>query len=199
MMIHSLSNYLQRFDIVEPPTLEAYEEACAPPQVEPAEPSFSLAEVEAIRRDLEADFARRLRAQHDAHEERLLRMREEWTRAESELLGQRFHQALETAFAALRAEVARVLTPFLGAALQERALDELTRAVRQALGDRRDPVLRVMGRADLIDKVATTLGAEAAVNLVEAPDVDVSVDLSPLRMETRLAEWIERLEGDARK
>lgn len=201
MMIHNISAYLQNFDITEPRVLEADEEARDEPQAEPEELRLSLAEVEAIRRDLEADFTRRLQAQHDAHEGSLRRMREEWTRAESEVLGQRFLQALEAAFVDLRADVARVVTPFLAAAFQERALDELVQAARQAIGDMRDPVFRLTGPEDLIEKVGLALGADAAVNFVESRDIDVCVDLSPLKIETRLAEWRDRLgsESDARQ
>lgn len=193
MMIHHISTYLQRFDVTEPAALEMDEEAHDEPQAELEEPRLSLAEVETIRRDLEADFAQRLQAQQEAHEQSLSLMREEWTRAESEALSQRFLQALATAFIELRTDVARVIRPFLDAALQERALDELVHAVRKAIRDTRDPVLRLTGPADLIEKVGLALGADAAVNFVESRDGDVSVDLSPLKIETRLIEWRDRL------
>ncbi len=193
MMIHHISSYLQRFDVAEPPVLEMHDETHGGSQVELEEPRLSLAEVETIRRDLEADFARRLQAQHEAHEQSLIRMREEWTRAESEVLRQGFLQALEAAFIELRADVARVLTPFLAASFEKKALDELIQAVRQAIGDTRDPVLRLSGPVDLIEKVGLALGVDAAINVVESHDVDVSVDLSPLKIETRLSEWRDLL------
>ncbi|WP_442756302.1 hypothetical protein ACNHKD_06715 [Methylocystis sp. JAN1] len=201
MQIHNISAYLQHFDATETPALEMEEAIGDDARAAPEEPRLSLAEVDVIRRELEADFSRRLRAEKDAHESRLSLAREEWTHAEAGRLGRRFLEALEAAFAELRADVARVVAPFLSEAFQKKALDELTQAVRQAISDTRDPVLRLAGPEDLIEKVASALGADVAVNLTASGDVDVIADLSPSKIETRLAEWRDSLvaagRGDA--
>jgi hypothetical protein len=197
MTIHNISAYLQCFDAVDPPIepppvnekkRELEKDAAAAPG------AAAQSDVESIRRNLEEAFAARLQTERDEHARALLLAREQWTREEARTLGERLMQALEAGLAELRADVARVMTPFVSREIAEKSLEELICAARRAIADENAPVVSLAGPADLVEKVQLALGAEkiAAIR-IESDAVDVRVDLRAARLETRLGAWMSRL------
>ncbi|QGM97902.1 hypothetical protein [Methylocystis parvus] len=201
MTIHNIAAYLQCFDPVEPPASPLSAEPDAGPDAPAPEaaPSAPAIDVEDMRRALQSELASRLASEREAHEEALRHARETWAREEAAALGARLAQGLETGLVALRADLARIFTPFLTRSVADRALDELVCAIRQVIAEEKAPLIKLAGPVDLIEKVGAVFEAESiAVELSPDASVDVSVDLSKARIETRLRAWMRRLQQAAR-
>jgi hypothetical protein len=208
MLIHDVSAYLMRFDAPtpSPPEVDLDVEALlassveglidAPldaPSEQPFIPEEPAIDPQALREQLETEFAASLAAEREAHEANLRLAREQWVEQEAEAIGQRLTQALDFAIESLRDDVARVLSPFVSREIGETALDELITSVRRAIANESAPALSVCGPKDLVAKISLALGNDVALHVVEGDSVDVTVDLSPIRIETRLEEWMRLL------
>jgi hypothetical protein len=195
MTIHNISAYLQCFDTIAPP------DAVLPPddakEMESGAGETRAApeiDADSLRRELEEAFGMRMAAERKAHEQAMLLAREQWSGEEAREVSLFLKQALEAALAELRADIARVLTPVISRLVAEKAIDELVHAVRRVLADERAPVLKLAGPGELIEKVALALHAEAiAIEKTQSDAVDVSVDLSATRIQTRLRAWRRQL------
>jgi len=141
------------------------------------------AEAEHARAEAEVAFERRM-----GHERR------RWTETEADRLAARIAEGLGDLETRLAADVGRILLPFLEATIRQKALDELTRTLREILADTRNTGLTITGPEDLLGMVRSRLGAEAAsLSYVvdEAPDIHVASDDTAI--ETQLRAWSERL------
>jgi len=203
--IHNVSAYLLSFDAPAPAPFQAVEpeEFCEPeplhffgetaPLADVVEPEPPI-DVEALRRDFEAEMADALQKQAAAHEEALSNARAQWIEQQAEALARRIDENIAMAFESLRMDVSRILSPFVSREIQSEALKELIDATRQALEDETSPAIRLSGPKDLIEKIAQAIAAEpVAVTLAETDEVDVTVDLGLTKIETRLDAWMRRL------
>jgi len=205
--IHAASSWLLRFDD-EPitPSLEQLfpgslsmdveEESSAlfdPVAPEQTQEPTSV-DADKLRRTFEEEMAAALQKQQEAHDETLRLARAQWIGQEAEALGQHMAEALSSAFETLRSDVARILAPFVAREIDEMARAELIESTRQALSDEDAPAIRIEGPADLIERIGEVFTARSvAVTLAEADSVDVKIDLSQTRIETRLDAWMRRL------
>jgi len=193
MTIHSVSAYLQNFDAADPPVAD-WSVDDQKPEAQTRAPEAPQIDAEALRREMETAFAQRLDAQKEEHERDLRLARAQWTEREAAALGGLLKQGLDAAFDGLRADVARVLAPFVSSEIARQTIEELIVSIRRAIANDRISVVTVTGPRDLIEKVGLAFADEnVSVNLVESGDVDVAVDLSAVKMETRLAAWMRRL------
>jgi hypothetical protein len=210
--IHAVSSYLLRFDEPPPapqsgadglfglsaPTMNFLE---APTDLldfsdheSAAEITEEAADAHAAPGMFEEELAAALQNQQAAHEEALRNARAEWVQQEGELLGKRLVDTLTRAMEDLRSDVGRILAPFVAREIEEMARDELIDLARRALADEEDTAIRLHGPKDLIDRVSRELASQSVVvNLVEADTVDVTIDLSRTKLETRLDAWMRRL------
>lgn len=167
--------------------------------IEKAKPADPL--VEAEQRGRSAGLAE-ARAEHDkarkadlaAFEAKLAGERKAWVETEAKQLA----EALATGFAGLEAsladKVALALTPIVGEALRQRAVDELSRTVAALLSGEAHATLEVHAPADVLESLGQQLtGAAAAVRLVPAPGPDVRVLADETVIETRIGAWGEQL------
>lgn len=205
MNIHDVSTYLTRFDEPIPPTLslpgvEDYlEPAAEAPDEEPVTP-VTLAEfqppveVDVLRRGFEEELATALEKQQATHEENMRQARAQWIEQEAELLRRRLSESVAAGFETLRADIALILAPFVAKEIEDKALEELKTAIRQAIADDQAPAIRLAGPKELIEKIANVFSSEdAAVSLIETDGMDISVDLAITKIETRFDAWMRRL------
>jgi hypothetical protein len=213
MQIHDVSSYLIRFDAPAPTHIEetafdvdanfdfSLDNPLDNPLETPLEAPFGATFEEpdvldqpqidpaALRQAIEAEFSASIAAEREAHEEQMILARQQWVEQESEVLGQCVTQAIDAAIDRLRADVARVLSPFVSREICEAALGELIASIRLAIANERAPAMTISGPRDLVAKVSLAIGSDVALNVVESDSIDVAVDLSPTRIEMRLAEW----------
>lgn len=197
MTIHNVSAYLQSFEAVAAPFSPSPSDAegrpDAAPVASPAE-TMPLAEVEAMRLALEEAFEMRLQQEREAHEEALRFARAQWTRSEADALGERLSQALNAGIAALRADVARIITPFVSHAIAERSLDDFVHAIRRAIAGEHGALVTISGPEDLVARIGDKLEADrVAIRKAPSAAIDVAADLAEARIETRLGAWMRRL------
>lgn len=148
--------------------------------------------------DAEAALTERLAREH---QEKLAAERERHA-AEIEAtvasLGEKAADAIARGFAdienrivsVLSAHAARILGVALTDDLQQRAVDEMERILREAIADRGAMRIRVRGTALLIDTLREKLGEHAGrVDFVEADGFDLTAEIDESLFETRIAEW----------
>lgn len=126
-------------------------------------------------------------------EQQLADARSEWCRAE----GERLAAAVSSGFAELEARLGdalgKVLTPFVGAALRARALDEVKGHIAALLSSRAAPLLTVSGPQDLLGALAQSLGSPTGVSFNASAQPDLRITCDDTVIETRLAAWAEQL------
>ena len=204
MTIHRAAAYLTRFDDAPPPSsVRMGENDDAPtlaailpltPPEPPPEPQPSAEEVLA---EAEARFAETLDAEREAFAARLREERERWTTEQAELLNQKVALAFEAAIRSIRADVARVLCPFVSQAIADRTADELVAALRDGLANENDAVVSINAPRDLLEKVEAAMKRDAiTIAAQEADTVDARIVFASTIVETSLGDWIARLSSE---
>jgi hypothetical protein len=143
----------------------------------------------------EEEFQARLEAQREEFEQRLSSERQAWMEQAGETLVERMLAAMRDMEARVSESAARILRPLLAAQLRRQAVTELSALVRTIVSRDRGATLAVSGPDDLIavlrEKLADTT-AEVTFSTSETPDVQVTLDHTVLQ--TRLQEWVERID-----
>jgi hypothetical protein len=216
--IHAVSSYLLRFDEPPPapqsgaealfdlstPTMDLLDESTDLLDFSPQEigPEFQQqpTDADALRRMFDEEMAAALQNQQATHEEALRNARAEWVEQEAQIISQRLVDSLTSAVEELRLDVARILAPFVAREIEEMARDELIDLARRALADEEEAAIRLHGPRDLIERVSQALSSQSVlISLVEADTVDVTIDLSRTKLETRLDAWMRRLSDSRSK
>jgi hypothetical protein len=117
-----------------------------------------------------------------------------WLEEEASRLTEGWDGALRALEARLADTVAGLLLPLIGAALAAKATSELSAAIMGLLAQDRQPLIRVVGPADLIEALRTRLGDSVpCVEFAAAESADVSLAAGDTFIETQLQPWRERL------
>jgi hypothetical protein len=88
------------------------------------------------------------------------------------------------------ATVARILGPVVSKEVLERSLDELARAVGEALDDADAVAIRVSGPQSLFSALAAKMGERSKyLRHRDGEGIDLTVDINGSLIETRLTEW----------
>lgn len=128
-----------------------------------------------------------------AFEQQLADARSAWCLAE----GERLAAAVSSGFAELEARLGdalgKALTPFVGAALRARALDEVKGHIAALLSSRTAPLLTVSGPQDLVGALAQSLGSPPGMSFNASAQPDLRITCDDTVIETRLAAWAEQL------
>jgi len=194
------SAYLPRFGQSAPDIFDATQQIRPLGASDTSRRSDRLAEAEERGRCQAREEARveleRVRAEDRADFElRLAGARQRWAEETGDRLAERMTAALDALPAAFAAPLARVLGPFLGKAVRQRAVDELSETVLALLHGGRHVALSVSGPRDLVERLSDGLAAYPhAVEISdEAPDVRVAID--DTIVETQIGAWIARLQA----
>ncbi|PPD45593.1 MAG: hypothetical protein CTY15_04215 [Methylocystis sp.] len=192
MTVHEAAAYLLCFDAPHLVPQEAppkQDQECATesesddlaPDVDPLQ----------LRAELEAEFADVLRREREAFDVTLAEARERWTEEQARVLSERLSTSFDEGYARLRADVARILSPFVSKGIAARALEELLGSLRTAVADDQAPVVRISGPRDILDRLQLELsGGNVVVTTIESEEIDVRVEIGPTRIETRLTDWM---------
>jgi hypothetical protein len=127
---------------------------------------------------------------------RLLTERETWRETEAERLAASFAGALAEREQALAAQIARLLTPFIGARMADEVWRSLCAAVDGLMAQGAAATLRVDGPADLVEALRTRCAAlGVTIEARESDRADVTIRSDDSVVETRLGAWIAMLDA----
>jgi hypothetical protein len=89
---------------------------------------------------------------------------------------------------------ARILEPIILNAAQKQAVSSFVEHLSSITTDVRRPVLRLTGPSELLDLIRTKLGVRAiAIELRPGPEVEASITIDQVVLETQLKAWADRL------
>ena len=149
----------------------------------------------------EAEAARHAAVRHT--DTALAAARAEWCVLEADRLAASLDQAMQEIEAKLSAHVATILTPFIAAAMRERALEAFAGAIRQALGrgvrPGASPVrIEIAGPADCLDAFREKLGSlPASIAFLPGMGFEVTAEIDATRLSANLADWLGPLRNEA--
>jgi hypothetical protein len=139
-----------------------------------------------------AEFEQEIAKERARIEERAAGERDAWLAEEGRRMGETLETAMRKLETAIADSVARVLEPFLAAALRDKVLAELSQTLSALLADG-PPLLKISGPESLLATLREKLGTtKASVEYVPSQSTDISVSADHLIVETRLKAWIDR-------
>ena len=208
MMLRPVADYLVQIGLEsdEPPVLVVPPEPdLAPLWPEEPEEDPHIA-VDAARDEGRAAGREEARAEHEAElaraQERfdaeLNAAREGWAREEGARLQEQLGAAMCAIEERLADSLARVLRPFIVAALRRQMIEKLVENIRTIVGSADMIAIQIAGPADLIEVLRHALeGAPAAFDYLVRDSVDVSVVAEQTSIDTRLKAWTELIGAEA--
>ena len=121
--------------------------------------------------------------------------RQRWAEEVAAPLATQISQALETLSESLADRVGRLLQPFLGTELRDAACRSLIAQIGPLLAGADGAAIRVSGPALLLATLRDVFPPGGAVEFIENDRTEVIVMTSETTIETRIADWVSRLEG----
>ncbi len=121
--------------------------------------------------------------------------RQRWAEEVAAPLATQISQALETLSESLADRVGRLLQPFLGTELRDAACRSLIAQIGPLLAGADGAAIRVSGPALLLATLRDVFPPGGAVEFVENDQTEVTVVTTETIIETRIADWVGRLEG----
>jgi hypothetical protein len=140
----------------------------------------------------QADFAAELAQVRESFEAELEDARQKWANEEAERLREQLAAGLVAMEERLADSVARVLRPFILAALRRRMTEKLVENVRTIVGSADKIVIKIAGPEDLVAALREELQAvPAAIEYGVRDGLDVSVTAETTSIETQLKAWTD--------
>ncbi|MCU4179550.1 hypothetical protein [Bosea sp. BH3] len=121
--------------------------------------------------------------------------RRRWAEEVAAPLAAQISAALDTLGESLADRVGRLLQPFLGTELRDTACRSLIAQIGPLLAGADGAVVRVHGPALLLATLRNVFPAGGAVEFVESEQTEVTVATTDTIIETRIGDWVARLEG----
>lgn len=136
-----------------------------------------------------------LAAERLAFAARLADERAGWAEEEGARLGEALQAALAGIEARIAASVASILRPLIGAALRDKAVDELHDAIGPMLRAGQ-ALIAISGAADILAALQRRLAdAPAAISFTPNASTDVQIVADQTIVESRICAWVERIEA----
>jgi hypothetical protein len=96
--------------------------------------------------------------------------------------------------ACIAGSVARILEPFLAAAIRRQAISEFIKELSILVSNASRPVLQISGPGDLLDTIRHKLGADlVSIEYVAQEGCEIRVCCEQTAIETQMQAWIARL------
>lgn len=126
---------------------------------------------------------------------RLGEERAKWSDQQAVTLVNGFEGACREIEANIASSVARILLPFLGEAVRDKAIGSLVEQISALTGNSSVPAFKVTGPGELLDLVRTQLEASRRTGIVyeTSETLEVRVLADQTVIETQLSAWSERL------
>lgn len=124
------------------------------------------------------------------HAQEMAALREQYETEAAATIAAKFQEIASQTAQAISDQTARILSPLLDEALVARAISDMADIIRTAMLDGELGTLTVRGPAHLFEKLKTALAEPSLVwRHVEAPDLDISVDIGETALVTRMSAW----------
>ncbi len=155
--------------------------------------AVAKAEAELTER-LEERFAANLAADRETHEEELERLRRETGERAGALIDEQL-AAIEDRLTSYTSDVvARLLGPVLTASLQQKAVENLSGIIGEAIRESGAVRIRVRGPLSLFEALEGAVGEHSGrLEYTETDGFDLEVSIDESLYETRLSEWSQSL------
>lgn len=145
---------------------------------------------EAASEELRQSFEEERQALLAAHAEELATLREKHEAEIAETIAARIREIAQLTAQAVSDQTASILAPLLDEALVAKAVSDMADIIRTAMLEGDAGTLSVHGPQHLFEKLQTALGAPAPLlRHVEAPDLDITVDIGETALVTRMSAW----------
>ncbi|MCK8780128.1 hypothetical protein M0654_09045 [Rhizobium sp. NTR19] len=139
---------------------------------------------------LRREFEEERQALVAAHAAELAGLREQYENQAAATIASRLEEIAAVTAQAVSDQTAAILAPLVDEALAAQAVGEMAALIRAAILDGDAGVLTVRGPVHLFEKLQEALGAEnTALRHIEAPDLDISVDIGETALVTRISAW----------
>lgn len=155
--------------------------------------------VEAGRAAVQAEAEAKIASQQAVFAKRLELERQKWVIGTGEKLAGSLAAGLEKLESTIADTTARILKPFLEAELHKQAISELRLNLAALIATEPGVALHIRGPADILDVLREQLADKHPSAVLEvADDCDVRIVAGQAVLETRLRDWMSKLEEAAR-
>ena len=147
----------------------------------------------------EAEFETKLEEQRAEFDARLAAERQEWATSIGEELANRLLGAVKELEGRVAETTARILKPFVAAEFHRQAIAELQASLDALLATDSGVNLDISGPADVLEVLRQHLsGKTATVTYTQSDDCDVRIVAGQATLETRLKDWMAKLDEATR-
>ncbi|MFB9950178.1 hypothetical protein ACFFP0_15050 [Rhizobium puerariae] len=145
---------------------------------------------ETASEELQRRFEDERQALLAAHAEELAALRERYETETAAVISVRFQEIAGLTAHAISDQTARLLAPLLDEALAAKAVSDMADIIRGAMLDGDLGTLTVRGPLHLFEKLKAALGEPTPLlRHIEAPDLDIAVDIGETALVTRMSAW----------
>jgi hypothetical protein len=147
----------------------------------------------------EEDWRARLEEQQAFHEKQLALERVTWANREADKLADQLAKGLQDLETTIGDAVADLLKPFLTAAVQQRAVNDLIQAIETVLQKDEGVALEICGPEDLLQLLRQKLSGKNIALLFSPGDgPEVRIIAGQTVMESQLQNWVSKIEESLR-
>lgn len=145
---------------------------------------------EAASEELQRRFEEERQALSSAHAEEMAALRERYETEAASMIAARLQEMAGLVAQAVSNQTAGILAPLLDDALAQKAVSDMADIIRGAMLEGDLGTLTVRGPLHLFEKLKEALGNPASLlRHVEAPDLDIAVDIGETALVTRMSAW----------
>ena len=155
--------------------------------------------VDAGRTAAEAEYEAKLEEQRAEFAAQLEAERQQWAATTGEELANRLLAAVSEFEERVAQTTARILKPFLATEIHRQAIAELQASLAALLATDANVSLSISGPADIIESLRQHLATRSTlVTYTESNDCDVRIVAGHATLETRLKDWMAKLDEATR-
>lgn len=149
---------------------------------------------DAASEELQQRFEEERQALLAAHAEELAALREKYENEAAATIATGLQDIAGLTAQAVSDQTARILSPLIDEALVAKAISDMADIIRGAMLEGDVGTLTVRGPVHLFEKLKTALGEPTALlRHIEAPDLDIAVDIGETALVTRMSAWLASL------
>lgn len=155
--------------------------------------------VEAGRAEASAELEAKLKEQRDQAAKQLAAERQAWAAVTGKKLANTLHAGLQEIETRLADAAARTLKPFVAEELRAQAVAELKSGLDALVTMEQGIGIHISGPADILEIIRGRFaGKNSAITFTESEDSEVRVVAGQATLETRLGEWMAKLNETVR-
>lgn len=176
---------------LEPAALSAIVSARSDPPLPQQVLEAEIAKAEAaLRERMTAEHEAAMRIEAERHAAELAEMNARLGEQAGKLIAERLSEIEETIADLATSAAARILAVHLTAEIQQRMIDSLGEAIRDAIRDSEAVRIRVRGPLSLYEALTVSIGELSRhLEYTELPGFDLSASIADNLFETRLSAW----------